>query len=79
MAIHDGRLLIRAAANAAARGHCLGGNLLESGGTFRFLTSFSGNSGSKFAKVKNFQERTRNCGHGRPGERGWVGKYCTTS
>ena len=50
MAIHDGGLLIRAAAKAVPGEIVLVGNLSESGGTFPFLTSFCRNSGPKFAK-----------------------------
>ena len=58
MAIHDGGLLIRAAANAVARGNCLGEIFRSLKGRFRLPGKFR----REVAKVKKFQERTRNWG-----------------
>src|SRR5436190_22855583 len=72
-------LLIRAAAKAVARGNCSAG---KSFGIRRDVSRFSRPSAEiparSLQKVKNFQQRTRNCGYERRGERGW-GKSCIAS
>ena len=74
MAIHDGGLLIRAAAKAVPGEIVLVGNLSESGGTFPFLTSFCRNSGPKFAKGDKLWNALVIAGMRDAAKRDWVGK-----
>jgi len=67
-------LLIRAAAKAVARRNCSGGNLSESGGTFPFLTSFSGNACPKFAKGDKLWNALVIAGMTDAAKRDWIGK-----